>query len=309
MNMKLPCAVVRDLLPLYAEKLTEAETRKLVDEHLENCAECRQRLADMDAESPAPVESAKPLIALKKEIRKRRWFSAVAAALVVFVVFFAFFCHETRMEPVPWQSGLIEVEGIEARTYGEVYEGAEASDTSESAVDVLVLRVDGRINGTSESVFIDDDGSRTLILQGWSSNHNVSTLAMDSHEMIFCPVPDRPIYTAGSQQMLLWGKPMNGGVEILPRLALGFYVIIAAGSALVFGIIWFLLRRQHHSWIPRQLFFAPASYATAHLLIMGIRTESFFMERDFLSILLSAAALYALVSLVWQLWLQHREAA
>ena len=101
MNMKLPCAVVRDLLPLYAEKLTEAETRKLVDEHLENCAECRQRLADMDAESPAPVESAKPLIALKKEIRKRRWFSAVAAALVVFVVFFAFFCHETRMEPVP----------------------------------------------------------------------------------------------------------------------------------------------------------------------------------------------------------------
>ena len=28
--MKLPCAVVRDLLPLYAENLTEDETKKLV---------------------------------------------------------------------------------------------------------------------------------------------------------------------------------------------------------------------------------------------------------------------------------------
>ena len=37
--MKLPCAVVRDLLPLYAENLTEDETKKLVDEHLESCEE------------------------------------------------------------------------------------------------------------------------------------------------------------------------------------------------------------------------------------------------------------------------------
>ena len=40
MTVKLPCSVVRDLLPLYAEKMIETETRLLVDEHLAECPEC-----------------------------------------------------------------------------------------------------------------------------------------------------------------------------------------------------------------------------------------------------------------------------
>ena len=79
--MKLPCAVVRDLLPLYAEKMTEPETRRLVDAHLRDCAECRQKLAGMDSDVAAPVESTKPLMALKRAIRKRRRLSLIAVAL------------------------------------------------------------------------------------------------------------------------------------------------------------------------------------------------------------------------------------
>jgi len=304
--MKLPCAVVRDLLPLYAEKLTEEETKKLVDEHLEDCSECRQRLAEMDTDVVAPVESAEPLMALKKELRKRRWFSTIAAALLVFVAVYASFYHENKMELVSWRPGLIEVEGVETRPYEAIYGGSETADRSESAADVLVLRVDGRINGTSESVFMDDDGSRTVVLQGWSSNHDAGNLIKEYNEMLLCPVPDRLIYNAGSQQKLLWGEPMNGGVEILPRLALAFYVLVAAGLALLMGAVWLLLRKRERSWIPRQLFFAPVSYLIAHFLIKGTRTESFFMERDFFSILLIATALYALLSLSWQLWLRHR---
>ena len=32
--MKIPCSVIRDLLPLYAEKMVEPETENLVAEHL-----------------------------------------------------------------------------------------------------------------------------------------------------------------------------------------------------------------------------------------------------------------------------------
>ena len=91
MTMKLPCAVVRDLLPLYAEKLAEEETQRLVDEHLEDCAECRRRLAEMDTGAAPRVESAKPLIALKKEINRRRRFAAMLAALCVFVAVYTWF--------------------------------------------------------------------------------------------------------------------------------------------------------------------------------------------------------------------------
>lgn len=304
--MKLPCAVVKDLLPLYAEKMTEPETRKLVDEHLEDCAECRQKLAEMGSDNVTPVESTQPLVALKKEIRKRRWFSVIVAALFVFVAVYTFFYHDGKLELIPWERGLIEVEGIEARPYEEVYGDTESSDASESTIDVLVLKVDGRINGTNESMLKDEDGMRTVILQGWSSKHNSGNLLKDYNEVLLCPVPDRLLYSVGDQQQLLWGEPMNGGVEVLPRLALAYYVFAAAGFALVLGVVWFYLRNRKNSWIPRQLFFAPFSYVIAHFLIEGTQTESFFMEMDFFSIVLIAVALYVLFSVAWQIWLQHK---
>lgn len=100
---------------------------------------------------------------------------------------------------------------------------------------------------------------------------------------------------------------MNGGVEVLPRLALAFYILVAAGLALVAGAVWFFLRDLNSSWIPRQVFFAPVSYLIAHFLIMGTGTETFFIERDFISIILITAALYVLFSLAWQIWLQRKK--
>lgn len=35
--MKLPCELIRDLLPLYAEHLTSPETGQLIEEHLQSC--------------------------------------------------------------------------------------------------------------------------------------------------------------------------------------------------------------------------------------------------------------------------------
>ena len=126
--------------------------------------------------------------------------------------------------------------------------------------------------------------------------------------MTLYPVPDRLLYSVGSQQQLLWGEPMNGGVEVLPRLALAFYIIVAAGLALISGAVWLFLRKRDISWIPRQVFFAPVSYLIAHFLIKGTGTQTFFMERDFISIILISVALYVLLSLAWQIWLEHKKA-
>lgn len=305
MSMKLPCAVTRDLLPLYAEKMVEPETGELIDQHLKDCPACREKLSELNTDTGAPVETAQPLQSLKKQIRKRRRYAAAIAALCVFVAVFTCFYHGNKMRLVPWEEGLIEVKGIEARPWQEVYgEDAVPAESNGDTVNVLVLRADSRINGTRESLFRDEDGKSTLILQGWTSQSG--STAREYHEMVFSPVPDRLIYEDGNEQRLLWGEPLNGGMETLPRLALGFYVILAAGLALVSGIAWFFLRGNKKSRIVRQVFFAPLSYLAAHLLIKGFRTESFFMERDFIAILLLTAALYALLSLAWQALLQRK---
>ena len=41
-NKKMPCAVARDLMPLYVENLTEEETAELMREHIAECAACAQ---------------------------------------------------------------------------------------------------------------------------------------------------------------------------------------------------------------------------------------------------------------------------
>lgn len=304
--MKLPCAVTRDLLPLYAEKMVEPETGALIDQHIKDCPACRKKLSELNTDTGAPVETAQPLQSLKRQIRQRRWYAAAIAALCVFIAVFTCFYHENKMRLVPWEEGLIEVKGIEARPWQEVYgEDAVPAEPKEDTVNVLVLRADSRINGTHETVFRDEDGTSTLILQGWTSQSG--SVTREYIEMTFCPVPDRLIYEDGNEQRLLWGDTLNGGVETLPRLALGYYVILAAGLALVSGIVWLFLRGKEKSWIVRQVFFAPLSYLAAPLLIKGFRTESFFMERDFIGILLLTVALYALLSLAWQAFLQRKK--
>ncbi len=305
--MKIPCAMIRDLLPLYAEKMVEPETESLVKEHLEECAECRNKLAGMEAETGTTVDTAKPLQTLKKEIRKRRWIAAAIAALCVFIAVFTWFYHANEWKLVPWEEGLIEVAGTEERPYEEVFEpGNDPAESRPSTVEVLIVKVDSRINGTNESVFRDDDGTETVLLEGWTTNGS-GNFVRDYHEMTFCPVPDRLIYDDGSSQKLVWGKPLNGGVATLPRLTLGYYVILAFIVAAVSGIAWFILRKNDKSWIARQVFFAPVSYLGAHFLIKGVHTVSDFLGHDFLSILVIAVALYALLSLAWQVFLQKKK--
>lgn len=48
MKNRLTCAVVNDLLPLYIDKLTCLETNQLVEEHLENCKECKEKFNRMN---------------------------------------------------------------------------------------------------------------------------------------------------------------------------------------------------------------------------------------------------------------------
>lgn len=50
--MKIPCNVIRDLLPLYQDGVCSPESRQLVAEHLEECEPCRTEWERMHAPLP-----------------------------------------------------------------------------------------------------------------------------------------------------------------------------------------------------------------------------------------------------------------
>lgn len=311
--MKIPCSVVRDLLPLYAEEMTEEETRALVDEHLEECSECSKRLEEIRAAAAVPaentaVDTAKPLLALKKTINKRRRITAAIAALCVFILLFSAFHRINEWHQVPWEEGLIQVIGIEKMAdvekrnspFPEEEEAIRLPDESMG----LTIQFDSKISGLHSTMEKNENGT-TEIIQGWSSNPN-KKLTGDYSECTINPVPDRLLYDTGNGQILLWGEPADGGVVIMPRLALASYAILACCIASLSALLWFLFRNRQCASILRQVFFAPVSYLAGHLLIKGFHARTFFLEDDLGSILLVGAAVYALLTLGWTAWQQRK---
>ena len=53
--MNQECSIVRDLLPLYAERLTSPETAAFVEKHLRTCADCRAALQETQADRKSVV--------------------------------------------------------------------------------------------------------------------------------------------------------------------------------------------------------------------------------------------------------------
>ncbi len=90
MKNDLTCAVVRDLLPSYIDKLTSEETNEAVDRHLKGCEDCRRVLSAMQGDGGPAAEAnqveVKEIDYLKK-VRTGTWKRVIAGILATaFVV-------------------------------------------------------------------------------------------------------------------------------------------------------------------------------------------------------------------------------
>ena len=75
--MKNECSIVRDILPLYAEKMVSKDTAEFVKGHLENCPVCCAELeklrepVEVQAEPQTDIDAA-PLKRLKKALLMKK---------------------------------------------------------------------------------------------------------------------------------------------------------------------------------------------------------------------------------------------
>ena len=44
----MKCEIIRDLIPLYLDKVCSEDSRKLVEEHLAECSECRKYMKELE---------------------------------------------------------------------------------------------------------------------------------------------------------------------------------------------------------------------------------------------------------------------
>ena len=44
---KISCNVIQDIMPLYVDEIVSEDTKKLVEEHLKECEDCRKEMEKM----------------------------------------------------------------------------------------------------------------------------------------------------------------------------------------------------------------------------------------------------------------------
>jgi len=113
----IECAVIRDLLPLYADDVLSKESKALINDHFASCEECKQEYSKMqNSEIKASFhdkDSARigALKTMKKKLLRKNVMVALGSFAVLIVIALGIFNWVLLPQtPIPYEDGLIQVE-------------------------------------------------------------------------------------------------------------------------------------------------------------------------------------------------------
>lgn len=155
MSEKLPCHVVQDLLPQYAEQLLTPESESLVQKHLEECESCREIYTQMTNPEPVFEEDKREIDYLKKVRRGRTklLIGAVIAVACVAAGLLLYFNTQAKKTVVNYDeaSRTVVVYGKEVDTKLELPETVSEAKNLDAqyesfhlAAELGLLRMDGQ---------------------------------------------------------------------------------------------------------------------------------------------------------------------
>ena len=325
--MDKTCSIVQDLLPLYAEDMLREETKEYVDGHLAQCEACRAELTALRTEDVTPASvSAQPLRDLKRQLQRKKLTAVLLAVALALTLATAGFAYLTAPQYLPYD----ETEWMITRSPRALADGSIMADelTDLSGVESISVNLLVPVSGTKVTSTQDPDSGKTVYfitawrtpLDTWrgafdeagdtpNAAHTVERAQREANALQDALVKAesaRTLFTLdatncaavyyspnnGQDDVLLCGS-MDGGVISLPRLALGYYVLLSFVLLITLSIAFFLCRRKKIGKLLGHLALIPACYLLGHLLVKGFATTSYQMQRDFSLIVLTAALLYA----------------
>ena len=287
--MKKKCAIVLDLLPLYAEGLLSEESRAFVKEHTQDCPECQKALEETEAPAELPGDlSAAPLKRVKKRLSLQRLQSAAAAAAVAMILLLSLFAYLTAPQYLPYSPELITVS---AQADGRLsIQFSNAITGSEMIIQEQIVR----------------DGVQSIHVSAWFTVWDRLT-AKEALGGIYRISPEpglnTPVYYTpnnGDAELLIYGVPPDGSTTIsLPRLTLNYYLYLCILAAALLAIAGAVMRRYGKSTARlTKITLVPLSYILAHILIKGFPVSTYSLQRDLAFICALALLIYLAALLI-----------
>lgn len=300
--MKNECSIVRDLLPLYAESMVSPETASFMEEHLKDCEHCRKEYERLKAPCAVPAQDdAAPLLMLQKKMAAKRLWTIVLTAVFAVALLVSAFAVLDAPVYLPYTEELLAVEPV-----GE---------------NGLQITFDPSVTDFNYTVYQDPDGGNFYYcdVEAWyslwdrwfSGGEELRTAVVFPAK----PYPVTVMYCPndGTESICVYGEAGEGGSIALPRLALGYYLILAVLALAVLFAAWLVAkgRPRQRAWIERIMLY-PVSYLISHGIVVGFRAISYSLVRDFRLILFVSLLLYCgllLAHSVWGLKKEIRETA
>ncbi len=306
--MRNECSIIRDLLPLYAENMVSSDTAAFVEEHLKGCEACRKEYEGIKEPQPArEIADAAPLQRLSRRMRIKRIQTVVLTAVFVTALLVSAFAVLDAPIYVP---------------YSEEVVACEPSDG-----EGMLLTFDEEVTDFSCTVYEDPDGGDFCYcdIEAWTSlwdkwfsqgkgNLTATVAARNGNPIVAVYVPNDGSenvciakYDPNAEHQIERNVAYEGAVA-LPRLSLGYYLILAVTALAVLGVVWLLTRKRADMrvWIERMGLY-PAAYIASHYIVSGIDWESYSLPRDFSLIIFISILLYSGLLLVHSIWRLKRE--
>lgn len=289
--MKNECEIVMDLLPLYAENIASETSADFVRRHIENCPACRAELEFISSScvrnaqsdvAPLPQADAAPLKRIKREIKAQKIKAVVAVSAFLLAILVSVFGYLTAPEYYMYSNNLMDISKDDEK---------------------LIITFDEKVTNYRMSKQYDHNTDAEYYeIEAWSTIWDRLFLKPSQPNAVLEVKPDTSIYYLqntsieghSSMNVLVYGTGLDyDGISSLPRLALGYYVIIAGVGLAVSVILLVLFRKRKNvsKWIGR-IVLLPASYLVAHVCVMGFKTITYSITRDFFLIMLVAVSVY-----------------
>ncbi len=168
--MKISCDVAKDLLPLYAADLCSEESKRLLQEHLQTCGDCRVQYERMKNAELFPAETQEAdeqsaetcLTAYAKKIRRRRMLLRCLIPVLILVLGFG-------LPLVPETARLMQGRGTEVTC--DVSELEHSTFPAESARLVVALQTENA-GGSIVQLWKAGDTDEPIMIAEISSKEN-----------------------------------------------------------------------------------------------------------------------------------------
>ena len=288
--MKVTCDVIKDLLPLYLEDLASEDSRKLIEGHIETCTNCKVELESMKEFKEIPMDTnIGPLKKIERKLLKDKVQTIVFTGLLVLAFAILGMAYITAPEYLPYSEDIMSIKGYE----------------------------DGKVIITFREEVAGYDINRygdSYSLTAWSSLWNKYIQKNDKRSIVLNPEGEevKSIYyytTDGEEDILIYGIDPNpgGGQRTLPRLVLGYYLILSILLTVLSGFFLSMFRKNERIRnILEKVFLLPLSYSISHVFIKGFTGVSYSAQRDLSGILLLIIPIYSLLIIGIRVYKRYR---